>query len=248
MRNRVNPARRRAESGAGNQGDSAAEMLNDGLTVTDWMITMDWRLFREINTHWVNPVFDWLMPLIGAAEVMKWLLLALMVGLLWRGGFNGRVLVLLASLCVAIGDPLIINPVKHAVARPRPYQALTEVRRVSWQPSGAVALMVSNRPGKANSMPSAHVANNVTLVLAWLLVYGWRRWWWLLGWPLLMMCSRVYTGDHFPADTAAGFLLGAAYTLLICCLADKIWQNYGRRLAPKLYDKHPTLLASRRAR
>jgi undecaprenyl-diphosphatase len=221
-------------------------MLNDEGLVMDWIATGDLWLFREINTHWVNPVFDWFMPLISNAGVMKWPLLALALGFLLRGGFKGRVFVLLALLCVAVGDPLITNSVKHSVARPRPYQALEEVRRVSWHPSGAEVKIVSNDKGKSNSMPSSHVANNATLVLVFLLVYGRRRWWWLLFWPVLMMISRVYTGDHFPTDTLAGFLLGAAYTLLMCCIADRVWQNYGRRLAPKLYDKHPALLETGR--
>ncbi|MDR1192134.1 MAG: phosphatase PAP2 family protein [Verrucomicrobiales bacterium] len=207
-----------------------------------WSAADVW-VFRWVNEGCACPALDWVLGFVGGTGAMHWLLVTLAVLLVTLGGFKGRVYVLLAVLCVAIGDPLVVNSIKRTAGRARPYAALEQVRRVSWQDGAPRVRWVSKETRKANSMPSAHVANSTALALAAALVFGWRRWRWLLLWPLLMMVSRVYTGDHFPADTVAGFLLGGGYTLIICRAADKVWRNYGRRLTPQLYDKHSTLLA-----
>jgi undecaprenyl-diphosphatase len=222
--------------------------MNDFRLMIDCLTSLDTELFRHINEGCVNPLLDCVMPLISDKWTMLWPLIVFGIALLIWGGFKGRVYVLLAILCVAIGDPLILNTVKHAVQRERPYQALENVRRVSWswQDTAPRVKMVSFGKGSPKSMPSAHVGNNMALVLPLVLVLGWRRWWWLLGWIPIMMFSRVYTGDHFPFDTLVGFLLSGAYTLLICCIVNRVWQKYGWRWAPKLYGKHSTLFKTRR--
>ncbi|MDR2462761.1 MAG: phosphatase PAP2 family protein [Verrucomicrobiales bacterium] len=205
----------------------------------DWLSAGDVWVFRLVNEHCVGAIFDFLFLLVGRAGFWKWALAAAAAWFLIWGGFKGRIFVALAVLGVVIGDPLIVNPIKKTVARPRPYQCLESVRRVTV--SGVA--MVSYAEGRPRSMPSAHVANCAALTMTAALVFGWRRWRWLLAAPLLMMVSRVYTGDHFPLDTVAGLLLGVGYTWLICCIADKLWQTFARRFAPKYYEQHPALLA-----
>jgi undecaprenyl-diphosphatase len=213
----------------------------------DFIVQMDICLFREINGHWVNPVFDYVLAFVGSWSVMKWLFFGVILALLVFGKFRERVAVLLVLLCMVVGNPLVLGPLKRSVGRARPIQALDDVRWVKWGGGKPHAEMLSRQKGAPYSMPSAHVANNVTIWMVVVLVYGWRRWWWAVLWPLVMMLSRVYGGYHFPLDAVAGLVLGAAYTLLICHAANIIWRKYGRRVAPRLYDEHSTLFETSRS-
>jgi undecaprenyl-diphosphatase len=213
----------------------------------DFIVRMDICVFREINWHWVNPVFDYALTLVGSWSVMKWVFFGLILALLVFGKFKERMMVSLVLLCMVIGNPLVLDTLKQTAERPRPFQVLDDVRRVKWGKGKPHAEMVSRQKGDPYSMPSAHVANNATIWMVLVLMYGWRRWWWAALWLLIMMFSRVYAGYHFPLDAVAGLVLGIAYTLLICHAANIIWRKYGRRVAPQLYDEHSTLFETSRS-
>src|SRR4051812_45177112 len=91
---------------------------------------MDQKLLFLINRECIHPVLDRVMVLLSAFDVWLGPLLLLPALLVWRGGFNGRAFLLVASCVVAINDGLVSNPLKHLVDRPRPFQSYNDVRQV----------------------------------------------------------------------------------------------------------------------
>src|ERR1039457_2899616 len=143
-----------------------------------WLQTLDIGLFHFINRSLGNPFFDWLMPLLsGGNGVMRWfvpLAIALVIAALAFGGTRARLCALMIFLVIAIGDPLIVNTVKHAVARPRPCITLFPdvIERLGCTETG--------------SMPSAHAANWFAMTMVMFLFYR-RSIWFML--PMALAVS-----------------------------------------------------------
>ncbi len=195
-----------------------------------WLQTIDTGLFHFINRSLGNPVFDWLMPVLSGSGVPWFIPLAVagVVGTLFYGTTRARLCALLIFLVVAIGDPLIINTIKHAIARPRPCLALSEVvSRLGCTESG--------------SMPSAHAANWFAITTVLFLFYR-RSWRFMLPMAVGVAFSRVYCGVHYPSDVLAGALIGAAYALTLAWGFEWVWQTAGRRWFPAWHSAMPSLL------
>ena len=194
-----------------------------------WLQSLDAALFHFGNRTLSNPFFDWLMPLLSGSGV-AWLpvLVAVVAGMIFFGGARLRICALLVVLAIALGDPLVINTVKHALARPRPGLALPDaVCRLGITTSG--------------SMPSAHAANWFAATMVLFLFYR-RSLWFMLPLASGVAFSRVYCGVHYPGDVLAGAILGAGYAAALVVTAQKIWTILGRRLFPAWYAHTPFLL------
>ena len=168
-----------------------------------WLQTIDTAVFHFINGSLSNPFCDWLMPLISGGDgVMRWfvpLALALVLIAICFGNARVRLCAVMIVLVIALGDPLIVNTLKHLVARPRPCVALPDViERLDCTASG--------------SMPSAHAANWFAMTMVMFLFYR-RSLWFMLPVALLVSFSRVYNGVHYPGDVLAGMILGAGYAV-----------------------------------
>ena len=194
-----------------------------------WLQALDTAVFHFINGTLGNPFFDWLMPRLSGSGV-PWLpaLVVLAAGALFFGGARVRVCALLAVLVVALGDPLVINTIKHAVGRPRPCLALSDV----------VARLGCSESG---SMPSAHSANWFAATMVLFLFYR-RSVWFMLPLAAGVAFSRVYCGVHYPGDVLAGGILGAGYAVALVFVAQKVWEVAGKRLFPAWYAHSPQLL------
>ena len=72
--------------------------------------------------------------------------------LVWRQRVKGALCVGFIALAVGLGDPLIINSIKHAVARPRPFVTMPE------------AITLVGRT-ESFSLPSAHAATMAAAAL-----------------------------------------------------------------------------------
>ena len=99
-----------------------------------WIQTLDTALFRFVNDTLANPVFDKVMPF---ASGNKFFVPAVLIGALllaWRGGRRGRLCLLMLALIIPAGDGLVVNAVKHAVARPRPFLGRQNQSRDDRQP------------------------------------------------------------------------------------------------------------------
>jgi undecaprenyl-diphosphatase len=120
--------------------------------------------------------------------------------LIWKGGARGRRLALAAVLLVIVTDQLSASVLKPLFARPRPHSP-------------------------AFGFPSSHAANSFGQ--ATLFAHFYPRWTAaFVGAACAVAFSRIYLGKHYPLDTLAGALLGAA-----CALgAMKLLARYGEHL------------------
>jgi membrane-associated phospholipid phosphatase len=89
------------------------------------------------------------------------------------------------------------------------------------------------------SFPSNHATNMLTL--AWLLrpllfsrkeIYGPVMWVLLLSFAVLVACSRVLFGEHYPLDVLFGSLLGTAWGITGSCVL--LWALRKINTSPKL--------------
>src|SRR5882724_9374915 len=89
-----------------------------------WLQALDIKLFHFINGSLSNPLFDWLMPILsggnGVMQIFVPAAITATLAAIFFGNTKIRLCVLMMFLVVALGDPLIVNTIKHAVARSRP--------------------------------------------------------------------------------------------------------------------------------
>ena len=118
-----------------------------------------------------------------------------------------------AGICgfcaIALGALFTNVIIKQLVSRTRPYLALEY----------ALPLVISDDP---NSFPSGHTCAAFAAAAGW-----WRsvpyRWMKITGLVLavLMGCSRLYTGVHYPSDVLAGAAVGWLSGMIIWKLNEK---------------------------
>ncbi|HLX96987.1 MAG TPA: phosphatase PAP2 family protein, partial [Verrucomicrobiae bacterium] len=161
-----------------------------------WLQTIDIALFRFINGSLSNPFFDWLMPIMSGGDgVMRWfvpLAVALVLSAICFGNARLRLCAVMIFLVIALGDPLVVNTIKHLVHRPRPFVALPDARVFGVAGQGYVPpdQMTADTGGR-NSMPSAHAANWFAMTMVAFLFYR-RSLWFMLPVALTISFSRVY--------------------------------------------------------
>ena len=174
---------------------------------------LDEAAFRWLNRVAVAPWLDPVARLLSGHPLFVPVLVVLALGLLWRGGPRGVVLVLVLGSAAGLANEFIAEPLKDWFQRPRPYAALPD------------AILRVGRGNPLGSMPSAH-AMNMALI-------GTVFWWyyrsagaWILGLAGAVGWSRIYNGVHFPGDVLAGFGIGAGFGLLWLWVCELGWSTW----------------------
>jgi membrane-associated phospholipid phosphatase len=195
-----------------------------------WLQSLDVTLFRFINQTLSNPVFDWLMPFLSGNRLFMPALALAGAWLVWKRRRRGVLCVLFLILAVALTDSFVVNTIKKAVERPRPFKVVSDAR----VPPGI---------GRTDSfsMPSGHAANWFAATMV-AFVFFRRTARFMLPLACAVGYSRVYNGVHYPSDVLVGAIVGAGSAGAVLSGAGMLWQSFGRRWFPLWWEKLPWLL------
>jgi undecaprenyl-diphosphatase len=167
--------------------------------LTGWILERDNSTFYWVNNAWKCSFADRIMPLVTHLGGAVWciiLSLSLLVQTnpFWRGiGIH-----LAIGLVVCTG---LVWLCKKVLPRERPYVRLENVF------TGRILM-------KDPSFPSGHSA--AAFCKATILTCAFPDFFMLFyGVALLVACSRVYLGQHYPSDTLIGAMVGSIVAVLV---------------------------------
>jgi undecaprenyl-diphosphatase len=213
---------------------------------------MDTLLLFLINKQWTNPVLDRLMAICSNFDLWRPILIAAALLLFWCGGFRWRSFLIVTAITIGFTDGIFTQLAKMTVNRPRPIEALADVREVSLQKTQPtflglfkpVNIQLSPTPvgriGVGRSFPSGHAVNN--MIIATLAILFFRWWGTLYIIPAaLISYSRIYCGSHWPTDIIVSVVLAAGFALSFFVLLSILYQRVAARWFPRLYANHPQL-------
>lgn len=169
------------------------------------LLAFDDALFAVVNGAEYGPHLDTMLEYASDTRTLRPWAFAALVAAATAGTPRTRATLLLASLAVALCDPLNHYVLKELAARPRPCSVLEGV------------VLRAGRCPTSLGLPSSHVANTSALALvvairhrpAALLALSLIG---LVGW------SRVHAGVHRPADVVAGLGVGLLIARATCGL------------------------------
>lgn len=167
-------------------------LWSGGQAIDSWV-------FLHFNTRRKPaPWLDWVM--LGFTQLGSGTLAFLLAGLFY---FQGQELLAYRLVLGTLTLWLMVELIKAAVRRPRPFAALVQARIVG-----------ARMPGR--SFPSGHTSQ--AFFLATLLVQALQP---ALVWVVLLYLAailvgitRMYVGAHYPRDVVAGAILGSMWVVL----------------------------------
>jgi undecaprenyl-diphosphatase len=213
---------------------------------------MDTKLLFLINRQWTNPFLDWLMAIMSNFDLWRPLLFILIPLLLWKGGFRWRAFIFTTLITLGVADGIFTQVTKHLVDRPRPMQALADVREVALVRTHPQLLGVFKNPqvvfspapseeAIGRSFPSGHAVNNSLLATLAILFFG--RLGALYIFPAALICySRIYCGSHWPSDVLISLFAGVGFALTSFTLLTYFYRKVTTRWSPRFHLLHPELV------
>lgn len=216
---------------------------------------MDKTLLLFINREWTNPFLDWLMATFTSFDVWLPILLVVVLLLLWRGNFQARSFVIVTLLTIGFTDGVFTQSMKKLINRPRPTQALAEVREVSlekatpailgvWEPVQVSLSEPPEGPVIGRSFPSGHAMNNTVIATLAVLFFGRLGALYIIP-AGIVSYSRIYCGSHWPSDVIVSIVLGVGFSLTLASIVNFVYKRLVSRWFPKLYRDHPSLFGRR---
>ncbi len=215
---------------------------------------MDQKLLFLINREWIGPAADHAMALASSWAIWGPVTLAAVLWIIFRGNFLARAFVAVAVLVVAVNDAAVARTLKKLVDRPRPHQAMSDVRIVELA-KAKPRLLAIFKPVKVKmsrqqmgdvdgrSFPSSHTMNMFSVAVVAACFFRWHSIWFFVA-AALVSYSRIYTGSHHPSDVLVSILLAFGTTLLMVAGLDWLWRQRGAKWLPTLHARHPGLFAA----
>ncbi|KAA3612135.1 MAG: phosphatase PAP2 family protein [Calditrichaeota bacterium] len=178
------------------------------------LIEFDIWLFRLVNTGMQNAVLDFLAPIVTNKKNWTPLFIVLIIGLAWKGGYRGRMVLLLTIPVILLSDQISASLLKPWVGRMRPCVELENVN----------ALLGIK---KSFSFPSSHATNSFAAATLFSYFYPTKK---VLFFTLaLIICfTRVYVGVHYPIDVVFGAALGALCAYFVYFIYRKLENRFGK--------------------
>lgn len=218
---------------------------------------MDKTLLLFINREWTSPFMDRLMASFSSFDVWMPILLLAVLVLLWRGNFQVRSFIVVTLLTIAFTDGVFTQFMKKLVNRPRPSQALAEVREVTLEKTKPAILGVL-RPVRVSlskppegtvmgrSFPSGHAMNNTVIATLAILFFGRLGALYIIP-AGLVSYSRIYCGSHWPSDVLVSIILAIGFSMVIATVANVLYRMLGVKWFTELYRRHPSLFGAKRS-
>jgi len=168
--------------------------------------SVDTQLFIFFNITLANPIFDVIMPFLTNKYTWVPVWLTAIALLFWKGGKEGKWIVLLLIISVSTAD-ITGNRIKKTIKRIRPCNVVEQVH-----------LTVKKK--KSFSMPSNHAANFFAVAMMFSLFF--RRYkWWFFAIAAVVAFTRISIGVHYPFDSLVGAMLGSMLSYLYFTLYQK---------------------------
>ncbi|MDE7407694.1 MAG: phosphatase PAP2 family protein [Muribaculaceae bacterium] len=169
----------------------------------DTILNIDEQILLWFNGYHTD-MLDWLMKTISGK--LTWIpFYAIMLWVLFRKFHWKVVLVILVSIALAItlADQIGASVIRPAVERMRPSNPDN--------PFSAFIHIVNGYRSGRYGFPSCHAANTFALATVYSMWMKRRSWWCgLTIWAIIVSCSRLYLGVHYPTDILVGAILGVA--------------------------------------
>jgi undecaprenyl-diphosphatase len=212
---------------------------------------MDQSVFHFINQQWTSPALDLVMAALSDSAIWEPLFIAIGASAILLGGFRARAFIICLVLSLLITDQ-VTDFLKSAIDRRRP-KHVDHVRMVELQRTRPAFLTLfkkptirfsdaSDRHRSGPSFPSGHMTSNTIIAVFCTLFY--RRWGWLYWFVAAAVgYSRIYLGSHWPSDVIAAFFLVVGEALLLLGAYQFVWRIVGRKWAPQVFARHPSLIA-----
>jgi membrane-associated phospholipid phosphatase len=183
-------------------------------------------LFMQINSHWSNPLFDSIMPLMRNPVYWAPVYLFLLFFVILNFRIKGLWWVVLFLVTVSLTDMTGTYIFKNNFGRDRPCA----------DPgfSMHVRLLV-DCIGKGNSFISNHAANHFGMATFFFISFRHvlKKWAWVgFLWAACIAYAQVYVGIHYPLDVLGGAFVGIVWGIFTGAI-------FNKRFGFVIFDNQP---------